>query len=542
MRKLILFTVALLCAASLWADEMEGPWKYESMKSGTCGNNQNQSISYNQLDNSHSWGSIFFWNNDDGIGFKVEGTSADNSKNAVFSIYSMTRAIPSYAKCRFGWKFMIGSKNTRHYSRVALYANDNLEVLKALKVDFTIDSRADSGKIYRVWFMDNKHFYDNILYGPGSMDYHYFDFNNLGGHDTTDISTYLMLTHVVQTETGQKSLYELGALKHVELIETWSYSKHVSFHANGGSGMMDGLFFETSGNLPANTFVREGYTFAGWSTTPDGAVEYTDGAEITASENDKGRVNLYAVWTPDTYTIAYELNGGSAGNPTTYHFNEALALTAPTKADYSFLGWTGSNGNVPQTDVAIAKGSTGNKSFTAHWVGNAVAGTINLIAAIGTVEYTEACKEKIDAARSAYNALSTEDQALVSNYVTLIAAETAYEAARDAAGNTTINFQDKDDTPLAVQTIQLDYPEAPVIAGYTFQYWQVVEKNLSDGIIRLQAVYTSTPTDLDETIVNRQSSNRKFIKDGNLYILKDEFIYTINGQRVNKSSIKLNRK
>ena len=533
-QKILLFT-ALLCAASMWADDpqMEGPWKYESMRSGTCGTNQNQSISYNQLDNSHSWGSITFWNNDDGIGFTVTGKSADDSKNAVFSLYSMTRSIPPYTKCRFAWRIKIGSKNTRHYSRVALYACDDLEVLKALRVDFTIDSRPDSGKVYRLWFMDNQHFYDHILFGPGSTIYHNFDFNNLGGHDTTDISTYLMLTHVVQTVDGMKDLEEMGAMKHVELIETWSYSKHVSFHANGGSGMMSGFCCETSGNLPANTFVREGYTFAGWSTTPNGAVEYTDGAEITASENDKGRVNLYAVWTPDTYTIAYELNGGSAGNPATYHFNEALALTAPTKADYSFLGWTGSNGNVPQLSVSIIKGSSGDKSFTAHWVSNAVNYTSDLIDAIGAVGYTPESKEKIDAARAAYDALSAADQALVSNYTTLTAAEEAYEAVRDAAGNTTINFQDKDDTPLAVQTIQLDYPEAPVIAGYTFQYWQVIEKNLTDGTIRLQAVYTeNTPTGIEDVNDQWQMTNGKFIKNGNLYILKEEFIYTINGQKV----------
>ena len=529
MKKILLFTAALLSAASLWADEMEGPWKYESMKSGTCGTNQNQSISYNQLDNSHSWGDITFWNEDDGIGFKVTGKSADDSKNAVFSLYSMTRAIPSYAKCRFGWKFMIGSKNTRHYSRVALYANDNLEVLKALKVDFTIDSRADSGKVYRLWFMDNKHFYANILFGPGSMDYHYFDFNNLGGHDTTDISTYLMLTHVVQSEDGLKSLNELGVMKHVELIETWSYSKHVSFHANGGSGMMSGFCCETSGNLPANTFVREGYTFAGWSTTPDGAVEYTDGAEITADENDKGRVNLYAIWTPNTYTIAYELNGGSAGNPATYHFNEALTLTAPTKSGYGFLGWTGSNGNVPQMDVTLTKGSTGNKSFTAHWISNAVTTTIDLIDDIGEVEYAEAIKAKIDAAREAYNALSEANKALVYNYGTLTAAEEAYE---NMAGNTSIWFLHPSATILSDQKIQLDYPEAPKIEGYTFDHWQIAEKDLTDGTIRLQAVYKSDPTDIEEVNANAKANASKFIKDGNLYILKDEFIYTINGQKV----------
>ena len=107
MRKLILFTVALLCAASLWADEMEGPWKYESMRSGTCGTDINQTISYNQLDNSR-WGTITSWHNEtDGIGFTVSGSSTKTSKNGVFSLYSLTRTIPSYSKCNYAWKYQI---------------------------------------------------------------------------------------------------------------------------------------------------------------------------------------------------------------------------------------------------------------------------------------------------------------------------------------------------------------------------------------------------------------------------------------------------
>jgi hypothetical protein len=51
------------------------------------------------------------------------------------------------------------------------------------------------------------------------------------------------------------------------------------------------------------------------------------------------------------------------------------------------------------------------------------------INAIGTVEYTAACKAKIDDARSAYNALTSAQQALVTNYTTLTAAEEAYAAA-----------------------------------------------------------------------------------------------------------------
>ena len=70
----------------------------------------------------------------------------------------------------------------------------------------------------------------------------------------------------------------------------------------------------------------------------------------------------------------------------------------------------------------------------------AIADTESKIDAIGTVELTDACKAKIDAARKAYNALSDEQKALVSNYETLTAAEAQYEklAADKAAADAVI--------------------------------------------------------------------------------------------------------
>ena len=80
----------------------------------------------------------------------------------------------------------------------------------------------------------------------------------------------------------------------------------------------------------------------------------------------------------------------------------------------------------------------------------------------------------------------------------------------------------------------LDLPEAPAVDGFTFQYWQVVSKNIStDKTIRLQAVYEpNDPTDVENGIGIGDGHWQKFIKNGNLYILKDEFIYTINGTKV----------
>ena len=57
----------------------------------------------------------------------------------------------------------------------------------------------------------------------------------------------------------------------------------------------------------------------------------------------------------------------------------------------------------------------------------------DLIDAIGTVEYTQESKTKIDAARNAYNALDADKKQQVSNYDDLTAAEAAYKALDDAA-------------------------------------------------------------------------------------------------------------
>ena len=44
-----------------------------------------------------------------------------------------------------------------------------------------------------------------------------------------------------------------------------------------------------------------------------------------------------------------------------------FTLRNPTKTGYTFIGWTGSNGTIPQTTVTIAQGSTGNREYTANW-------------------------------------------------------------------------------------------------------------------------------------------------------------------------------
>ena len=86
------------------------------------------------------------------------------------------------------------------------------------------------------------------------------------------------------------------------------------------------------------------------------------GSGVTAS-------NLCSLDASYAYPITYNLDEGVLpdGYPATYTYDAAVTLTNPTKTGYWFNGWTGSNGDTPQTTVTIANHSHGNKSYTANW-------------------------------------------------------------------------------------------------------------------------------------------------------------------------------
>jgi len=71
-----------------------------------------------------------------------------------------------------------------------------------------------------------------------------------------------------------------------------------------------------------------------------------------------------------TYTITYDLAGGtvSTANPTSYNIETAaFTLNNPTREHYLFAGWTGTELASATEVVTVAKGSTGNRSYTATW-------------------------------------------------------------------------------------------------------------------------------------------------------------------------------
>ncbi len=112
---------------------------------------------------------------------------------------------------------------------------------------------------------------------------------------------------------------------------------------------------------------KEGYTFAGWAGTALDEATLT----VTVAQGSTGDRAYTAHFTKDTYSIGYELSGGAVGeaNPATYNVeSETFTLVNPTKEGYTFTGWTGTGLDEATLTVTVAQGSTGDRTYTAHFV------------------------------------------------------------------------------------------------------------------------------------------------------------------------------
>ena len=118
-----------------------------------------------------------------------------------------------------------------------------------------------------------------------------------------------------------------------------------------------------------------GYEFDKW--------EDKNGNEFNPDTQITDDVTITAKFTPITYTISYDLKEGILEeekiNPTTYTTETAdIELNKPTKEGYVFEGWTGTELTEKTENVTIAKGSIGNREYTANWTKNEYAITYNL--------------------------------------------------------------------------------------------------------------------------------------------------------------------
>ena len=160
----------------------------------------------------------------------------------------------------------------------------------------------------------------------------------------------------------------------------WTVNQYtITYDLDGGTaeGNPDTYTVETDAFTLKNP-TRPGYTFTGWSGT---GLTGEDNLTVTIPKGSTGNRSYTAHWSLNTYSITYDLNGGTAsGNPTSYTVESAtITLNQPTKTGYTFTGWSGTDlVGEDNLTVTIPAGSTGDRSYTAHWSLNTYSITYDL--------------------------------------------------------------------------------------------------------------------------------------------------------------------
>ena len=131
-----------------------------------------------------------------------------------------------------------------------------------------------------------------------------------------------------------------GTKNNIVLWAKWSSAQiTVTFNPNGGGVSpltkvvkKDGTYDE----LPIPT--KAGYKFDGWFTEIDGGTQVLPTTSVISNADH----TLFAHWTEITYTITYNLDGGTnaAGNPATFKCsNLPITLLDASKTGAYFAGW-----------------------------------------------------------------------------------------------------------------------------------------------------------------------------------------------------------
>lgn len=135
----------------------------------------------------------------------------------------------------------------------------------------------------------------------------------------------------------------------VTMVAQWSANEaHIRYNPNPPAGKTTGgngtpNWDGHTGDTPAiggNGWTIDGYTFAGWTTSPDGGgTKYAPGASWTAN----GTLTLYAQWTPGQAGLTYDGNGATGGktDPQTGKTDEKINVrdNGFTRDGYTFVTW-----------------------------------------------------------------------------------------------------------------------------------------------------------------------------------------------------------
>ena len=269
------------------------------------------------------------------------------------------------------------------------------------------------------------------------------------------------------------------AAQDITLYAQWkvrSYS--VNFDSNGGSAVASqSVKYGSKASRPTDP-TRAGHTFQGWYTSRDGGARYDFNQTVT------GDVTLYAHWSVNSYTLAFDGNGGKASESsrTVQYGSQYGSLPTATRTGHTFQGWYTAKSGGTKVSPSTTMGAA-NTTLYAHWSVNAYTLAFDgnggkASESSRKVQYGNQYGTLPTATRTGYafqgwyTARSGGSQ--VSSSTTMEAANTTVYA-HWTVNTYTVSFDSNGGSAVASQSVRYGskatQPANPTRAGHTFQGW-----------------------------------------------------------------------
>ena len=293
----------------------------------------------------------------------VSGGKISSNKQAKYSNIGSIAGFDSSSKTTIThcyWTSDVGNYSAYGYNQSAV-SIDTETKLVSLKAT-TIDNLNNYNSSWDKWFMlhlnggsinnlsqtslvvTQKHFPDPVKAGTNNA----FLFWCL---DTECNEKYDPKTTDITNVTG--------------LYAVWNISTVTFDFGNGTTSSKSVVYGQKYGELLSVT--RTGYTFAGWFTEREAG----KGENVTEDDSVTKGFNhtLYAHWTANNYTIAFDFGNGTVVNETLKYNETIIYPDNLTREECVFSGWKPKPKTMPANDTTVV----------AQWIENATSEVIKIV-------------------------------------------------------------------------------------------------------------------------------------------------------------------
>lgn len=135
------------------------------------------------------------------------------------------------------------------------------------------------------------------------------------------------------------SVRSMGANGYSDWVSVDVFAYEIAFDSRMGSGAdPNSLFLAVGDSIELPSSQRAGFELSGWYNAPSGNSSKFEDTVFTSAAN----MTLYAYWTPATFRVTYDFDGGSSdktGKDVKYSQQYTLDVPVPDDTSTAFLGW-----------------------------------------------------------------------------------------------------------------------------------------------------------------------------------------------------------